>query len=437
MLLGFCEALERAGIAYVILSGYQTYPKQIPSDVDFMVSERDFARLPALFSKSEVVPGARLVQMLHHETSACYFVLAQQIGAHIAFLHPDASASYRRGGRLWLRSDHVLKSRRKSAQGFWIPAAEVEFEYYFVKRVDKTVVESRHLQHLAALISEAPDACKHALERLMGAKLAPDILSAITAVDVDWFGAQKAALQHRLAQSASKEALTERLRGAVADMGRLTHRILYPTGLVVAVLGPDGSGKTTVIEHLERELAPAFRRVRRFHLRPRFGSGPSNAAPVTNPHGEAPRGRLASVAKLALFLADYWLGWLRLVLPARAKSTLVVFDRYFHDMLVDPRRYRLPVRFSGAQWLAPGVPQPDLWLVLHASPEQLVARKGEIDLATATRLSAGYAALARRLPNAVLVDTGQTLDRSLADAVSAVRRALENRARGRIEQSAA
>jgi len=78
LLLGFCQAMEAAGIAYVILAGYQGYPDRIESDVDFMVTEDDFARLPALFNRPDFLPGARLLQALQHETTACYYVMAQQ-----------------------------------------------------------------------------------------------------------------------------------------------------------------------------------------------------------------------------------------------------------------------------------------------------------------------------------------------------------------------
>ncbi len=417
MFLDFCAALESHGIAYVILSGYQGYPDRIDSDIDFMVSEADFQRLPDLLNESRTVPGARLVQVLQHETSASYYVLASQIGHRIAYLHPDSAASYRRKGRLWLHSESVLATRRKAPAGFWIPAAAVEFEYYFVKRVDKAVVEARHLDQLAALLAENPAGCRAVLVRLAQPEMLAPIIEAIAACDVAWFAQHRPELQRMLGRSLPQETLSGRMISRGREWLRRVRRFLQPTGLVIAVLGPDGSGKTTVIEHLERELAPAFRRVRRFHQRPHFGAASGGAA-VTDPHGQTPRGHLASAAKVGLFILDYWMGWLRWVYPAKVRSNLVVFDRYYHDMLVDPARYRLP-RGSFLQRLLAGlVPRPDIWLVLHAPPELLVARKGEISLEAAHTLSAGYARLAQQL-HAIPIDTGRGLEETLAAAVAA------------------
>lgn len=431
MFLAFCASLESHNISYVILAGYQGYPDCIDSDVDFMVSESDFRRLPKLLNDPNNVAGGRLIQFLRHETSACYYVLAKQVSEHMAYLHPDAAAAYRRSGRLWLQSETVLATRRKAPAGFWIPAASVEFEYYFVKRVDKALVETRHLEALSALIHEDLQKCQAVLSRLLAPPAVAHVLSAIARRDTSWFAKNRNDLRAALQRSLSQEPIPQRFGSFLSDLLRKAGRVVKPTGLVIAVLGPDGSGKTTVIEHLEREFSPSFRRVKRFHLRPHFGKSSAGAA-VTDPHGQAARGYAASILKVGLFLSDYWAGWLRQVLPAKIRSTFVVFDRYYHDMLVDHKRYRLPVHFRPAGWIEPLIPKPDLWLILDAKPEQLVARKGEVTLADARQLATAYKKLAHELPSAVIVDTSQPLEVTLAAALNAVRAHLEERAQDRL-----
>jgi len=433
MFIDFCAVLEASNIPYVILAGHQDYPDRIASDVDFMVCEHDFARLPAILNVPDCVKGAEIVQILEHEISGRYFVMARQEGERLAYLHPDSAASYRRGARLWLRSEAVLATRRRCPAGFWIPAAAVEFEYYLVKRLDKKSVDVRHLARLGVLLREDAGGCRESLQRILPAEHVAAAAIAIASQDVGWFQGRRQELADWLRASLPRESMQSRLRSRIQDAMRVLRRLIRPTGFIVAILGPDGSGKTTVIEHLEAEFAPAFRGVRRFHLRPHFGRS-SGGAPVSNPHAQEPRGGFTSFLKIGMFLADYWSSWLREVMPSKLRSSLIVFDRYYHDLLVDRRRYRLPERFALPRWISPLIPQPDLWLVLDAPAEKLVARKGEISMESARCLTAAYAALADRLPNAVIIDSGGSIEETLQAAVRAVRERLGARAQRRLRQ---
>lgn len=176
-------------------------------------------------------------------------------------------------------------------------------------------------------------------------------------------------------------------------------------GLVVAALGLDGVGKSTAIDAIARELAPLFTSTTRFHFRPNFG-WPSSRPPATDPHGRAPRGVLGGVAKLALWLADWTVGYAIAVRPLRERGALVLFDRHLHDAIVDPARYR----FGGPSWasgLLATAPAPDLVLVFDAPVEIVEQRKRELGAAELARQRRAYLDLIARLPIARRVDASQ------------------------------
>src|SRR5687767_6553194 len=105
-------------------------------------------------------------------------------------------------------------------------------------------------------------------------------------------------------------------------------------GLSVAVLGPDGSGKSTILSGLVESLPPHFTAARIIHFRPNLGRGNGEVVIVTNPHGEEPRGAITSSAKLLYYLADYLAGFMLVIRPAIRRGELVLFDRYYVDLLV-------------------------------------------------------------------------------------------------------
>jgi hypothetical protein len=100
-------------------------------------------------------------------------------------------------------------------------------------------------------------------------------------------------------------------------------------------------------------------------------------------------------------------------------------------MLADPVRYRLPPGFPLARWVAPLVPQPDVWIVLQAEPQVLVSRKGEITLEAAEQLTGRYRELARQL-GAVVVDSGGDRAQTVADVLAPLLGFLAERQRRRV-----
>ncbi|MDX1661275.1 MAG: hypothetical protein R3326_05745 [Gemmatimonadota bacterium] len=198
-----------------------------------------------------------------------------------------------------------------------------------------------------------------------------------------------------------------------------------PRGLCLAVLGPDGAGKSTVIDRVTRHLGPRFAGVRRFHLRPHFGRDTSRG-PVTDPHADRPRSAIASAMKLVLWWIDYRIGYARWVRPALRRGELVVFDRYFWDLLADPRRYRYAGSSDLVRSVGRGIPRPDVTVVLDAPVEVLRSRKREVPREEVASQREIYRALAEELDGAVRVDASPPADQ----VAEAVIRTLEGAALG-------
>ncbi|MGE4218225.1 MAG: hypothetical protein AB7G39_02160 [Alphaproteobacteria bacterium] len=185
-------------------------------------------------------------------------------------------------------------------------------------------------------------------------------------------------------------------------------RLAGPPGRMIAVSGPDGAGKSTLIQHLAadlpRRLAPA---VRVFHTRPfllpRLGlsAPPPPAATMTRRR----TGPLRSRLRLAVALADWWVGHALVVRWHLAAGRIVLFDRYATDYRVDPHRRGIDLPPRWLRLLA-RVPRPALSILVVAPPTVIVARKGELDLREAERQVAAYRDSARRLRPAVLLDSG-------------------------------
>jgi len=192
-------------------------------------------------------------------------------------------------------------------------------------------------------------------------------------------------------------------------------------GLCIVMLGPDGTGKSTMRAQLLRDLAPMFQQTRSWHFRPRVIGRIGPGRPIKQPHSMRPRGWFASVLYLFTVFADYWLGYLLHIRPLLAGSSLVVLDRYFHDILIDPIRYR----YGGPMWLVRGMrffvpPRDILFLVLDADENVIYTRKRELSFEELSRQRKAYVAWAKEQPNSLIVRTDSSIEQSAAEVLQGV-----------------
>ena len=212
----------------------------------------------------------------------------------------------------------------------------------------------------------------------------------------------------------------------VEESGLGTSR--QPHGLCLVMLGPDGVGKSTMKAQLVKQLSAVFPQVRTYHFRPRIIGRIGPGRPIERPHSMKARGRIASILYLLTVFVDYWLGYLIHIRPLLKRSGLVVLDRYFHDLLIDPIRYR----YGAPMWLARGMrwlipPRDVLFLVLDADEHLIYTRKRELPFQELVRQRSAYVEWAKAHPNSLLIRTDCSAEECAGEAVRGILKYINDR----------
>lgn len=216
------------------------------------------------------------------------------------------------------------------------------------------------------------------------------------------------------------------------------HKRMKKSGIFVAVLGVDGSGKSTVIKGVCSELGESGRfHVEVRHLRPnllpalsRFKTGsrlPRENVGVLNPHASSPAGIVGSTIRICWLWFDYFFGYLFLVLPQIVKTpTVFIFDRYADDLAIDPKRFKIGAGFWLARLVPLLVPRPDLLIALHADAEAIYMRKPELPLEEIRRQVEELRHWASQRPEAVLVSTNGSISEARDAILEAIHQKLDS-----------
>jgi len=431
ILLSLFQYFNARDIEYCVLGNAAQLPDVIDGDVDIVISTTTFASIALILSEFSNQVKCDIVQELKHEVTASYYVLSMfDSNNQAVYLHPDICSDYYRNSRLLIKAKDILQSRfiAKSKEGgekkFYIASPEVEFIYYLIKKSEKGSIDQEQYNHIKSQYLQMPTACEEISLRYFSRDEVDSILSALESCKVDRLFSLLPELKHSLIDE-QKSSWVD----VYNDLARKIKRIVQPTGLIVAFLGPDGAGKTAIGMRMESDLAPAFRGVSRFHLKPGVlrrhpGVGGVN---VENPHSKPSRGAVASILKLMYFLGDYILGFSLRVFPLKIRSHLVIFDRYFHDLLIDPVRYRYGAPKWIAQFFGLLIPKPDIFIVLDAPADVIQARKQEVPMEETERQRKAYLDFATGREDCIVLDTSVGIDETAYFGNKKVLEFMENR----------
>lgn len=205
---------------------------------------------------------------------------------------------------------------------------------------------------------------------------------------------------------------------AVRSSLGVARRYFRANGLQVAILGPDGVGKSSFSGKILEMFRPVFTSTRLLQWRPQVIKPRAEKNPLVfvSPHSKPPHGKVESVLRLLAVLVDYWVGEMTLIKPLLAQTGLLVYDRNFDDILVDTYRYR----YGGPRWLLhlakKIVPQSEcVFLTLEADPEVILQRKQEVSPEEVRRQCAEYRRLAQEQPDSHVIRTDRDSEQSLAE----------------------
>jgi len=220
-------------------------------------------------------------------------------------------------------------------------------------------------------------------------------------------------------------------------------------GFTVALIGPDGAGKTTVAHELDQLLAIPVKYIymgvnpdssnyllpttRAWHaLRRLRGARPDTFGPRDSRSSDPVllRGSLRralrtgrSFVRLGNRLAEEWHRTLIASLHRR-RGSIVVFDRHFfadyYAYDISAKRRRSTSRRLHGFVLSRLYPRPDLAIYLDAPAEILLERKGEGTLESLERRRREYLQLGKILPEFAIVDASRPLELVTRDVVDVI-----------------
>ena len=438
-LLDFFAALEELGVQYAVLRNTNSLPESLDgSDLDMLVCDNDAAdaAIRAAIASARSNNGDMTAFYRTDATVACFAGHGDDgwWGCHL-----DVFVGLRHYGLPYADARKLVAGRILEQGTFYRLGDEADV-VSFVKEILYTGrTRKDYYPKAMAAYAKAPEAIGCLFRDCMGCRGFQILkgLLAGTCGDMPICAASKT-----IAKSIFKTELHTHPLNTFAvkisnKWGRL-RRVFDKPGYCVAFLGTDGSGKSTLIDVIKPTIESMLHsKVHYEHLRPnlmpslaRLAGKPTKEGPTTNPHGGKVAGWAGSLVRFAYYYADYVIGYWMKIYPILVKRpTMVFFDRYYYEYMIDPRRCAVKLPRGWAWFWSWFIPKPDLILCLGGNPEKIYARKPETSLEEVERQVAALKRFCDCDKRAVWIDTTESVEASRDAALAAIEERMAKRYR--------
>jgi thymidylate kinase len=211
----------------------------------------------------------------------------------------------------------------------------------------------------------------------------------------------------------------------------LAGRLIRHPNYMIALLGPDGVGKSSLIENIRCEidevLKIGYERTLSYHIRPSLFP---TITELFRKKGYSDKRRslaydtwkstslVISFIRLLCFWSDYVVGYMIKILPQLANYNVIILDRYFYDLMIDPLRYNIKLPDGLLNGFLARLPQPEVAFVLDAPADIILDRKHELTREKIDTLLTKYKKLGANFDNIHVLDATKPPEKLASEAVS-------------------
>lgn len=415
---------------FVVMNKYEDMPNSIPSDIDLDIHQNDFENLDKVISNLSRKTGLIITQKIWHHYRKCAYILTP-LNVNKPFrLQLDFFSDFSFKNTPLLLPFEEIQSRTRKHGRFTIPDYDIEYVFLLMRRICKNDFNESHVKIInKVLLSGDKEQIKKYSEQYFGKKYSEIIYNAILCNDHKILELNRNKFWKKLkTYSKIKTFGFYKIKYILSEVWRKIYRINYPIGLSVALLSPDGGGKSTVFSKLEYLCWGSFHGIEKKYFRPRLfkNIGSYNILnPTTesesnvDPHNVKLDNPLKSLLRFIFYNFDFLLGYLFIVKPATIKKKLVVFDRYYFDYFVDLHRYKLDLPMFIPKIFQFMIPQPSITFILNGSAEEFYNRKQELSIDELQRQIKSYVKLSSNIENAVIIDGNQKVN-DVAEKITSI-----------------
>lgn len=380
------EAFERENIPYLVLRNYETLPeKPLPgSDIDIFIDPRAKRVYPSILKQVFRENKTFILQEIHHYNCSSYLIYQPPFSL-ITWIDIISMITTKEG-LIWINNDLLLKTRILHSKGFYIPSSGMEAAILLLKDIlEGKAVKGRYRSKIRGLVKQGRKTFLQALSPYFGKGITNQMFQ--ISLNERWEEAFKNKRRWWLTlllNSFRRQPLRQLFLSLNFLWSHFKEQFYLRRGMSIAIIGPDGVGKTTICQNLQKRMNPLFKKIYYYHGH--FGFFPELSKIYNFLIPAKSKSLVISDKNLNKFQAffhlvyyglEFFLSW-PWIFWAKIRGYLFIFDRYFYDFAATAIHRKLPFRLFFV--ISKIIPRPDIVFVVKTQPDVIYKRKPELSI---------------------------------------------------------
>jgi thymidylate kinase len=386
------DSFKKENIPFCILRNYENYPDKFGNDVDILISPENAGKVKFIVRNIAEEVGGRVWDYCGRtEVSRMPFTIFRFLeSGEVESMHLDFLFCITQFGFEYINTHAAIEKRRRF-KDFYVLDEETEFLHILLQgmfNVDKEHRE-RYKMRIEKYLAEKRKIPINDLRSLFPAFIASSIIKNLEQGRVD-----KVFSGHRIKKFlfiTNNGLLFKKAFQYFPRKFKKLYNLFHPKGQFVVILGPDGVGKSTTAEIVNKLLKcfsiPAFHSHLGFRptvlpTRQKFGLGEPESHNETRKGTKIRKIFLYSIKLIVRYfyhLTDYILGYWFYVYPRLVKGEILIAERYFYDYLLHPERKVGKLNEGFIYWtFRLFMPKPTAIILLSNDPDEILRRRQEL-----------------------------------------------------------
>jgi len=314
------------------------------SDIDLYINFKKNNDILRLIKKFSVKYRYKIFNIIQHEINSFYIIFSKKVNGEYKFIAIDICNNYYHNHRSVINFQKIKYESKNNYLNTYVKLLPnyILFKYYFIKKILKSNFDIKSLIFLKNVIKKDKKLIKNYLINIIQIKNTRKLLNAILNLNVSFFKKNIFFLKKKFLNN-------EEIKINFKDIFKIINyyyvKIKNNPGLEISFLGVDGSGKSTIIKFLYDDFCLnnhgfnySFRNIKLIHLS--LFKLKNAKKKNLKPHNKKEYNFFLSFIKLIYFIIreifeKFFLKYLK------KKSYMILFDRFFIDIFIDPLRYRI------------------------------------------------------------------------------------------------